>query len=205
MSLVASPEHSAINAAIPTEPVVRLSVDQYHKMIRGGILSEGVPLELLDGWLVPKMMFNPPHSVATELLRDALQSALPQGWSVRTQQPLTLQSSEPEPDAAIVRGDPRTYRDRHPGPEDTALVVEVADATLERDRTTKYRLYARAGIPVYWIINLVERQVEVHSDPTGPSGRGEYRQHHVYDALGEVSPQVGESQVGPLAVADLLP
>jgi Uma2 family endonuclease len=205
MSLAASPEYSAVDAAIPTEPVARFSVDQYHEMIRSGILSEGAPLELLDGWLVPKMTLNPPHSVATELLREALGSAVLQGWSIRVQQPLTLQTSEPESDAAVVRGGLRTYRDRHPAPEDTALVVEVADATLERDRTTKYRLYARAGIPVYWIVNLVDRQVEVHSDPTGPSGRPEYRQRRVYDASAELSTQIGEGRLAPLAVADLLP
>jgi Uma2 family endonuclease len=83
-----------------------------------------------------------------------------------------LAESEPEPDLAVVRGDENTYLHRHPGPADVALLVEVADSTLDRDRADKARIYGQAGVPVYWIVNLVDRQVEVYTSPTGPTGAG---------------------------------
>ncbi|MEP0853896.1 MULTISPECIES: Uma2 family endonuclease [Cyanophyceae] len=146
-------------AAVPTEPVWRLSVEQYHQMIRLGILSDDDPVELLDGWLVYKMPKNPPHRATTKLTRNALEAVIPEGWYVDTQEPITLADSEPEPDVVVVRGNTRDYLERHPGASDIALIIEVADSTLEREcpgdtlreRTSKQRLYARAGIPIYWI------------------------------------------------------
>ncbi len=134
-------------------------------MIRAGILTDDDPVELLDGWLVSKMPKNPPHCVVTRLIRQALERLVPAAWYVDTQEPLTTADSEPEPDVVVVRGETRQYLDRHPGPEDVGLVVEVADTTLQRDRTSKKRLYARAGIPVYWIVNLPESRCEVYSEP----------------------------------------
>jgi Uma2 family endonuclease len=133
--------------AVPTEPVWRFSVAQYHQMIRLGILTEDDPVELLEGWIIHKMPKNPPHRAATKLTRNALEEIVPEGWYVDAQEPITLLDSEPEPDVVVVRGNTRDYLDRHPGSQDLALVVEIADSTLERDRTSKKRLYARAGIP----------------------------------------------------------
>jgi hypothetical protein len=136
-----------IAKSIPSEPIWRLSVEQYHQMIQLGILTDDDPVELLEGWLVYKMPKNPPHRIATKLTRDALAQILPLGWYVDTQEPITLSDSEPEPDVVIVRGVTQDYFDRHPTDQDIALVAEVADSTLERDRTSRKRLYARAGIP----------------------------------------------------------
>src|SRR5262249_10736519 len=137
-------------------------------------------IELLEGWMVEKMPKNPPHSVATGLLADALAELLPAGWYVICQEPITTNDSEPEPDLAIVRGKRRDYVDNHPAPDDIGLVVEVADTTLTRDRGVKKRLYARAGIGIYWIINIVDRCVEVYVDPTGPAKKPEYRDKQVF-------------------------
>src|SRR5437016_4994181 len=93
---------------------------------------------------------------------------LPAGWDLRVQSAITLTESEPEPDFAIVRGDESAYLTRHPTTADIGLVVEVSDSTLPGDRDDKGRIYARAGIPCYWIVNLVDRQVEVHTLPSGP-------------------------------------
>ncbi len=82
----------------------------------------------------------------------------------------------------IVRGARRDYADRHPSPADPAPVVEVADTTLQRDRTLKQRVYARAGVPRYWIVNLPEQQIEVYSDPIGPDELPVYRERHDYTA-----------------------
>ncbi|BAU14560.1 hypothetical protein LEP3755_51090 [Leptolyngbya sp. NIES-3755] len=134
-------------------------------MIQLGILTDDDPVELLEGWLVYKMPKNPPHRITTKLTRDALDQILPPGWYVDTQEPITLSDSEPEPDVVIVRGTTQDYLDRHPTAQDIALVIEVADSTLDRDRTSKKRLYARAGIPIYWIINLVDRSIEIYTQP----------------------------------------
>ena len=117
-------------ATVPTEPVWRLTVQQYHDMIREGILTDDDPVELLDGLLVPKMPRNPPHRIATRKTRQRLEACLPSGWYVDSQEPVTLPTSEPEPDVAVVRGSDAQYSDRHPGPADLGLLVEVADTTL---------------------------------------------------------------------------
>src|SRR6266404_3463044 len=93
--------------AVPTDVVWRFSVDQYHTMIRMGILTEDDPVELLEGWLIVKMSKSPKHRVATRLIRQALEHSVPPGWYVDSQEPLTTADSEPEPDVMIVRGETR--------------------------------------------------------------------------------------------------
>jgi Uma2 family endonuclease len=151
-----------IETAFPLWP---LTVPQYHKMLQTGILTPDDPIELLSGWLIQKMPKNPPHRITTRLVREALETIIPTDWYVETQEPITLADSEPEPDIAIIKGNTRDYDDRHPGPQDIALIAEVADSTLERDRTLKQKIYARAGIATYWIVNLVDRQLEIYSQP----------------------------------------
>jgi Uma2 family endonuclease len=158
-----------LESAPPIEPLQlwRLTVQQYHQMRDGGILTEGDAIELLDGLLVEKMTKNPPHRIATHLMRDLLEELGLVGCYVETQEPITLTDSEPEPDVAVIRGTIRDYEDQHPGAADVILVIEVADSTLERDRTVKSRIYAQAGIPSFWIVNLVDRCLEVHRNPVG--------------------------------------
>jgi Uma2 family endonuclease len=192
-------------AAIPAVPVWRLSVEQYHAMLRAGILTSDDPVELLEGWLISKMPKTPPHRATTRLIRQALEQVIPPGWYIDSQEPISTADSEPEPDVVIVRGDTRQYLDRHPGPQDVALVVEVADTTLQRDREFKKRLYARAGIPVYWLVNLPERRCEVYCEPTGPVETADYRQRRDY-ALQDKMPLILEGgEVAWLQVRELLP
>jgi Uma2 family endonuclease len=194
-------EHSA---GKPDDFIWRLSVAQYHEMIRSGILTSDDPVELLAGWLVYKMPKNPPHRIATRVALKALEATIPAGWYVDSQEPITLDDSEPEPDVAVVRGDTRLYRDRHPGPEDVALVVEVADSTIDRDRGVKRRVYARAGIPIYWIINLVESVVEVYQEPSGTGEDADYAHRHEYK-LSDLVPVIIEGrEVGRITARELL-
>ena len=138
-------------------------------MIQAGILGEDDNVELLEGWIVPKMARNPAHDAMISMIMiDVLPPRLPKGWFCRGQSAITTTDSEPEPDIAVVRGTPRDYLARHPGPADMVLVIEVAESSLPRDRSHKGRIYAAASVPVYWIINLVDPQVEVYTDPTGP-------------------------------------
>ena len=192
-------------AAVPSEPIWRLSVAQYHAMIQAGILTDNDPVELLEGWLVVKMPKNPRHRATTRIIRGALENLLPDGWYVDTQEPITTPDSEPEPDVVVVRGNTRQYLDRHPGPEDIALVIEVSDATLQSDRTSKYRTYARANISIYWIVNLVESQIEVYTNPSGPIEQPNYAQRQDY-RLADVIPLVlGNVEIGRLPLQELLP
>ncbi|MBY0521865.1 MAG: Uma2 family endonuclease [Gemmataceae bacterium] len=205
MNIPISPPLSALPPAVPTEPIYRLSVEQYHQMIQAGILTEDDPVELLEGWLVIKMPINPPHTLATEQLRDLLPPLLPPGWFVNSQAPVTTDTSEPEPDALVVRGHRRQYTDRNPGPEDAAIVIEVADSSLRRDRGWKKRLYARVRVPVYWIVNLVDRQVEIYTEPSGPSEQPDYAQRQDYGPADQVPVVIEGREVGRLSVTDLLP
>jgi Uma2 family endonuclease len=194
----------AARAAVPTLPIWRLSVNQYHGMIRAGILTDDDPVELLEGWLAAKMPKSPRHRLVTQLMREALAKILPAGWLVDAQEPITTDDSEPEPDLVVVRGERRDYADRHPGPRDLALVIEVADTTLQRDRTLKKRLYARAGILAYWIVNLNEKQIEVYSALSSEAEPPDYQQRQDYDLAAEVPVVVEGNEVGRLAVRELL-
>jgi Uma2 family endonuclease len=190
---------------LPPEPVRRFTVEEYHQMIQSGVLKEDEPFELLEGWLIPKMTRNPPHDLAVALLEYELDRRLPGDWFRRGQSAVTTPDSEPEPDAAVVRGPRRRYAQQHPTPQDMTLVIEVADSSLQRDRTTKARLYARAGIPVYWIVNIPEMHVEVYTDPSGPGDEPAYRQRRDY-RLDDVLPLVIDGrEVGTIPVRDLLP
>ncbi|MBI3268800.1 MAG: Uma2 family endonuclease [Planctomycetes bacterium] len=150
-------------------------------MVARGIVPEGAPIELLDGLLVWKdraargeaaMSVGPGHQLAVDKLQR-LASRFPRhGCCLRRQAPIrVLPNQEPEPDAAVLQGRPEHYRTRHPEPKDVCLVIEIADSSLERDRTTKLRIYARASIPHYIIVNLVDGQLEVFSTPDADEGR----------------------------------
>ena len=189
--------------AVPPVPIRRWSVDEYHTMLRAGILSEDDHVELLDGWLVPKTTKNPPHRIATRRVRKALERVVLEGWYVDSQEPITLPSSEPEPDGSVICGDTSDYADRHPPAADLALVVEVADASLELDRTMKKAIYAQAGIPTYWIVNLIDKRLEVYTDPAGSAERPDYRDRREYAPGDEVPLVVEGVPVGRIPVKDL--
>lgn len=152
-----------------------LTVDQYEAMIAQGILPEGEPIELIDGLLVPKdrsaaggdpMTVGPEHQLVVKKLTRLAPRFDALGCHLSIQGPVRLPpQDEPEPDAAVVAGAPEDYLRRHPGPAEVWSVIEVADSSLARDRTTKLRIYAAAGIQQYVIVNLVDRRVEVHEEP----------------------------------------
>jgi len=166
---------AALSYQPPPLPVRRFSVAEYRKLAEVGILTEHERVELLEGWIVPKMVHNPPHDNTVELVDEALRALLPPGWRVRVQSSITTADSEPEPDLTLVRGSARERSGRHPVPSEIGLIIEVADSSLETDRRDKARLYARAGIEHYWIVNLVDRCVEVHEEPSPTDEVPRYR------------------------------
>ena len=152
--------------AIRTEDVFyQLTVEQYHQLIEAEVLVGGDPVELVEGVLLYKMTQKPRHPVCLWHLQHQLEPLVPRGFFYSQERAITLDDGEPEPDGAVFRGSVNDYVDRHPGPADVELVIEVADTSLRRDRGTKLRSYARAGIACYWIVNLIDRCVEVHHDP----------------------------------------
>lgn len=192
-------------AAYTDEPIFRLTVDQYHRMINTGELTPDDPVELLEGILVFKMPKNTRHATALRLIRRNIEPILSTGWFYDQEQPITLADGEPEPDVIVVRGDAEAYFHRHPGPSDLALVVEVADASLGRDRGIKLRSYARAGIAQYWILNLIDRQLEVYTDPDVGTPTPTYRGREVIPADGKVSFAIADQAPTRISIASLLP
>jgi Uma2 family endonuclease len=183
----------------------RFSVSEYHKLIELGILTENDHLELLDGYLVEKMPHDPIHDGTIQLVEDAIRRILPSNWCVRVQSAVTLSGSEPEPDLGVARGDKRTYLGRHPNATDFGIVVEVSNTTLDSDRGDKIPLYARDGIPVYWIVNLVDMQVEVYENPSGAVPSPTYGSSRTYRAGDSVPVSLGGTVVGSIPAAELLP
>ena len=131
---------------VPPFPVRRFTVDEYHELMRLGVLTDDDQVELLEGWLVPKVGHNPPHDGTVALIHESLRVLLPPGWHIRVQSSMTTSDSEPEPDLAVVPGTARDYMTRHPDPREIALAVEVSDSSLSRDRL-KRRIYARELLP----------------------------------------------------------
>jgi Uma2 family endonuclease len=202
---MSTPSQAPAGPLIPGDDIWRLSVERYHRMIEAGNITPDDRVELLEGILVPKMSKSPLHRLGTVLLVDALRAVLPTGWFVQSEQPVTLDDSEPEPDATVVRGVPRDYAARHPGPADVGLVVEVADSSLRRDRENKKRIYARNGVPVYWIVNVADRLVEVFADPSGPVLTPDYATAATFGPADAVPVALGGVAVGAVRAADLLP
>lgn len=203
MTALAAPPQLPPPGALPMRP---FTVDEYHRLIETGILTDEDAVELLEGWIALKMPRNPPHdAVLSRLLNRILGPRLPGGWFCRGQSAMSTADSAPEPDVAVVRGDEFDYLNRHPTAADMALVVEVADTTLARDRGLKARIYARAGVPVYWIVNLGDAVVEAYTDPTGPAGEPAYRRRQDF-AAADVLPLLLEGrEVGTIPVRELLP
>ena len=190
---------------VPPMPVCRLGVEQYEQMIRAGIITKDDRIELLDGWLVPKVTHNPPHILALELVRDALQRLVPEGWCVWSQGPVRIGRSMPEPDVMVIRGTRRQYRDRRMTAADVGLIVEVADASLTRDQVFKKAIYAQAGIPVYWLVNLIDQRIEAYSDPAGADESANYRQRRDYSPADQIPLILDGRSAAAISVRELLP
>lgn len=184
----------------------RFTIDEYHTLIRLGILAEDGRCELLKGLVFHKMGKNRRHSLVTRRLRELLAALLGErNFYVDSQEPLVAVDSEPEPDVYIVRGKPEDYQKQQPSAQDVALVIEVAEATLSQDRVTKKWIYAEAGIPVYWIVNLVNQQVEVFTKPSGTGTQAAYADSTIVPADGQVPVVIDGQPIGQLAVKDFLP
>ncbi len=194
-----APSHFIPPPPLASPAVYRMTVDEFER-IADSLDDDHV--ELLDGYIVGRDDLKPPHAFTTDELRRGLDRIVPVGWLVREEKPVRIPDhDEPVPDLALAKGSTRDYVNRHPGPADIALLVEVSESTLDRDQGRKQLIYGSAGIPVYWIVNLVDRRVEVYTVPNavGYASRADF-------GAGQVVPVViGGAQVGQIAIDPILP
>jgi len=192
-------------AAVPpvlADRLYRFSAEQYDRMVENGILTADDKAELIEGWLVKKMTQNPPHPRAVSRLARQLFQFLSREWDIRIQGPIALARSRPEPDLTVSRGPDSRYARHHPRPADIGLLVEVGDATLLADRRSKVPLYAAGKIAEVWLVNLVQGQVEVYTQPRG--GRSAvYRQRKEYRSGEEVPLILDGKEMARLSVSHL--
>jgi hypothetical protein len=181
-----------------------LSVQKYHRLIELGVLKEHDRVELLEGLVVIKPPATPRYSNTIASLYPVLTSVVPDPWRIRTCNPITLSDSEPEPDIVLARGDDRTFRDRHPGPADVGFVAELGDTRVDVERIDMARIYARANLPSYWIINLIDRQIEVYTDPRPADPVPSYATRTDYKAGDSVPLLLDGQTVAQIPVNDLL-
>lgn len=193
--------------------VFQLTVGKYHQMIERGILPEGEPFELLNGVVVRKdrsasgenpMTVGHEHIYSVTVLQELTELLKRRDCHVRIQQPISIPPiNEPEPDAAIVRGTKDDYAERLPTYKDTLCVVEVADASLYRDRMAKLQIYAKGGVAVYFIVNLKDRVVEMYTEPVGR--KAQYGSTRVFSIMEKIILPTAKGKGLAVPVRQLLP
>jgi Uma2 family endonuclease len=176
--------------AVPPFAVRRFSVAEYQRLTEIGMLTEDDSVELLEG-----------HDATIDMLSEILWRLLPAGWFPRTQNVLITPDSAPEPDVVIAQGRPQDYVDHHPTPRDVALVIEVAESSLDRD-WQKRGIYARAGVAVYWIVDLNADRLEVFTEPDIVAEQFQRHEQLRSSSLANISLPTGE--IVTLALADIL-
>jgi Uma2 family endonuclease len=198
------------SAEIESERLYRMPLEVYHAIAEHGLLTPRDKVVLLDGLLVKKMTRGAPHVTVTQRIVNALNGFALVGWYIRKEEPITVpgksggRESEPEPDVAVVQGHFENYALRHPGPAEVAFVVEVAATSLRKDRKSIAR-YARAGIPVAWLVDLSNRTIEVSTNPTGRAERMKYDVKTVYGPGDRIPVVIEGREVGQIAVSEILP
>lgn len=197
-----APKPTMNGVAYPS--IHRFTVEQYHEMGRTGIVKEHDRVELIHGLIVEKPLINPPHATALGKLYRRLTAMLGIDAAIRIQMPITLSDSEPEPDVVVAPGAHDDYETAHPGPKQSLLVVEVADSSLADDRSIKLQLYAVEKIAQYWIVNLVDRRVEVYTQPRGGKNPT-YRARRDYGPGDAVPVTLAGKTVGSIPVREILP
>jgi Uma2 family endonuclease len=180
-----------------------LTVKTYDKMVERGILPESNRFELIRGRIVEKdVTKGRTHDNSSERSWRKIDRLLPSGWHVRIDKTVAFPDSrtELEPDISVVRGEVEDYDKRRPLPGDVALLVEISSTSVTKDRKLA-RIYAAANIPVYWIVNVRKRRLEVYENPVG----GQYAAPRILGETDTVDLVIAGQVVGRIPVADLLP
>lgn len=204
MSTITAPPPKAAPATPPGPQPFRWTIEQYRKLGETGLFHD-VKTMLIDGEIYTMVMPKPPHDTALGLTEEWLRTIFTSGCHIRNQKGFDVGTrNDPGPDLAVVPGSIRDYATRTPTA--AVLVVEVAETSLDMDTTTKAELYATAGVPEYWVLDVTGRRLLVYRDPVPlPTGLGAtaYRTHLTLSPTDRVSPLAAPQ--ASIAVADLLP
>ena len=205
------PEASPMQAAAPTQALSlhRISYERYDKMVNLGIFGPNDKVVLLDGLLVNRMTRGAQHRNCVLRGLKILQVAAPAGWEIYPEQPVALRNgldgdSAPEPDLMVVFGSLERYEDRHPTGSEIGMVIEVA-ATADAVRIDRAWIgrFAHAGIPVACIVNFLDRSIEVHTEPSGPSENPGYAKLETLRPGQVLVASIGNAITGPAATAPI--
>ena len=183
-------------------PEHRMTVDRFIKLVDAGVFTKQDRVFLWHGSLVEKMTTGRPHTIAQLGLQSLLVAVVPGGYHIELEAPLAVKvDSLPEPDLAVIRGSLRDYPDRPPTARDVAPIVEVSDSSIAIDSGMKLADYASEGIPVYWIVDIPRRRIEVYAQPLGTS----YQEKREYGPDDEVPVILDGREVGRVAAKEILP
>lgn len=170
---------------------MKFTVDSYYKMAEHGLLGNR-RVELINGDIIDTSPINSKHARCVDLITETLILHLSGKAIIRVQNPISIsEKSEPEPDVLVVKYQDHRYGEDHPTAGDVLLVIEVADSSLIFDRSVKKNLYAQAGISEYWIINLLDEQIEIFQQPQG----GEYQQVEIVQKSAQFSTTIQGQEV----------
>lgn len=186
----------------------RMSAAQYFRAVEADVFPDKERVFLRNGQLYKKMSKKLPHSVAAGCVLAAVNSVIPPGWAIWPENPiLTNEFSAPLPDYCVIRGHPMDYyrRGSNPAAGDIALVIEIAESSLRADRNAALIDYARAGLPVYWIVNLIDWQVEVYTRPETVGGTSRYASREDFRPGGDVPVTIDGVEVARVPAASILP
>ena len=184
----------------------RLTIPEYLALGSAGTGLDHPRVELLDGIIVQKMTRYAPHVFTVLRVAAFLRQLMSADHLISEEKPVELSPRWlPEPDIAVLVGPDTRYEGALPAAQDVALIVEVSDSTYRTDRGIKWRKYAAARVPTYWIVNLSKRQVEVFQQPVGTGTNAAYNSIEVFGTDSSVPVVIADQEVGRLNVADLLP
>jgi Uma2 family endonuclease len=206
----AAVEHEVTEAPVglPEGVPFRLSAADYFRMVEGDIIPPDRRVGLWEGQLYEKMSKKLPHSVASSLVITALMHVIPIGWFLWPENPILVNDfSAPLPDFSLIRGAPNDYLRRRsvPNTADIGLVIEIAESSLRKNLTETLSIYARAGLAVYWVVNLVARRVEVYSQPRVDGAIASYAVLESFDLANDVPLVLDGREVARIPARDLLP
>ena len=186
----------------PPSGAYRLTVEEYDRIIKSGVIPKEDRVELIEGFLVTKEPPDPSYPLAAKQTMLALLRVVPPGWHVVSEKPVVVsERSKPEPDLAVVKGEARDYLNRDITAQDVALVVKIARTKLEHDRDFMAQVYASSGIPAYWVLNLADERIEAYTDPATER----YVTRNDYQFGQDVPLVVRGVDAGAIPVTDVLP
>jgi Uma2 family endonuclease len=198
-------EHSEVEAKIePEESPYLFRTDEFYRLLETEFFPREARVGLWDGRIYEKMSKTQAHSIAGNKVNRFLVRALPDGWFVGGENPVTVSPTRaPLPDLVILRGEPDDYKKGYPTATDVGLIVELSVSSLKFDQGTKLAAYASAGMPAYWVLNLVDNVILVSSEPIPSESR--YATMATFKP-GDFFPLILDGiQIAMIAASDLLP